>query len=134
MDLDQKKRVAAEYFQLIVDGDKRQQALDLMTDDATWWVPGRGTRSKAEVAASFAGAARFFKGPIKVTIKSVVAEADRVAIESEGTAEVINGKTYKNSYHSVVVFRGDKISEVREYCDTKYTADILGDVMKPSAT
>jgi ketosteroid isomerase-like protein len=130
MTIDEKKRIAADYFKLIVDAARRQEALDLMTDDATWWAPGSATRSKADVAASFAFATKFFKSPIKVTIKSMVAEGDRVAIESEGTAEVVNGKTYRNYYHSVVIFRGDKISEIHEYCDSKYTADTLGDLLR----
>ena len=127
MDIEQKKRIVTEYFQNIGDVRHRQKSLDLMTDDATWWNPS-GVRNKAQVAANFERADKFFKGPIKVTITGMTVEGDRVAVESEGHADVINGKHYHNAYHSLVVFRGDKICAVKEYCDTKYAAETLSGV------
>jgi ketosteroid isomerase-like protein len=129
MDFDEKKRVAVEFLQLMGDGRRRERALEMMTDDAAWWIPGVGTLSKTQLAEGFARSDKLFKGTIGVTILGVTAEGDRVAVESEGDAEVINGKRYNNRYHSLLVFRGGKICEVREYCDTKYVADTLGDLL-----
>jgi ketosteroid isomerase-like protein len=129
MNSDARKRQVVEFFTWLVDGAQRQKALDMMTDDAVWWSGGTKRRTKADTAASFAASERFFKGPIKVTVKGMVAEGDRIAVESEGVADVVNGKRYQNAYHTLLVFRGDQICEVREYCDTKYAAETFSDLM-----
>jgi ketosteroid isomerase-like protein len=129
MSIEENKRMAVEHFHLMGDGPKRSLALDMMTDDATWWIPGVGTLSKPQLADSFAQSDKLFKGAIGVKILGVTAEGNRVAVESEGDAAVINGKRYNDRYHSLVIFRDGRICEVREYCDTKYVADTLGDLL-----
>jgi ketosteroid isomerase-like protein len=98
--------------------------LSLMTEDAAWWAPGRGTYGNAE----FAGIARAFAGmfaaPSIITVHGVTAEGDRVAIEAEGHAELTNGKTYRNRYHYLFIFRGGKICEARLYNDTAHAASM----------
>ncbi len=98
--------------------------LSLMTDDATWWAPGRGTYGNEEfarIAGAFAG---MFKAPSTITVLGVTAEGDRIAIEAEGHAELTNGKTYRNRYHYLFVFRDGKICEARLYNDTAHAAEI----------
>jgi ketosteroid isomerase-like protein len=98
----------------------------LLTEDAIWWAPGRGEYSNAaflKIAGGFAG---MFKAPSKITVFGVTAEGDRVAIEAEGHAELINGKVYRNRYHYLFIFRGGKIREARLYNDTKHAAEIQG--------
>ena len=126
MDIEAKKRFATLFFQHMGDKAVRHEALAMMTDDATWWIPGIGTWDKAQLAAGMGAADACFTGKITPKILGITAEGDRVAVESESQADVINGTTYNNRYHCLLLFRGDRISEVREYCDTKYAADTLG--------
>jgi ketosteroid isomerase-like protein len=98
----------------------------LLTEDAVWWAPGRGTfdnETFLKIAGSFAG---MFKSPSKITVHGVTAEGDRVAIEAEGHAELTNGKVYRNLYHYLFVFRDGKICTVKLYNDTKHAAEIQG--------
>jgi ketosteroid isomerase-like protein len=98
----------------------------LLTDDAVWWAPGRGEFGNdafMKIAGGFAG---MFKAPSKITVFGVTAEDDRVAIEAEGRAELINGKIYANRYHYLFVFRDGKICQAKLYNDTKHAADIQG--------
>lgn len=55
------------------------------------------------------------EGPIVLRPTSAVAEGDRVAVEVEGGAALQGGGGYDNQYHFVFVFRGDRISAIREY-------------------
>jgi ketosteroid isomerase-like protein len=98
--------------------------LSLLTDDATWWAPGRGSFPSASfvgISRSFAG---MFKRPSTITVLGVTAEGDRVAIEAEGHAELTNGLVYRNRYHYLFLFRDGKICEARLYNDTQHAAEI----------
>lgn len=126
MDIEAKKKYAVEFFQYVGDGAQRHRALEMMTPDATWWIPGIGTWSREQFAAGMGAADKCFVGKVTPEILGITAEGDRVAVESVSRADVVNGTTYNNSYHCLLVFRDDLICEVREYCDTKYAADTLG--------
>lgn len=76
---------------------------------------------------------KIMKGPIKITIKRMTAEEDRVAAEAESDVDVVNGKHYHNTYHFLVVVRGGKIREVKEYNDTKYAMDVFGNLLTANA-
>ena len=101
--------------------------LALMTDDATWWIPGEpgthpsvGQRSKAQITQLFYAMFKGLKNGLKMTIKGMIAEGDKVALEAESYGELKNGRTYNQHYHLLLEFRGGKISAVREYLDTQH--------------
>ena len=77
---------------------------------------------------------KIVKGPIKLTIKRMTAEDDRVAFEAESDAEVVNGKHYHNLYHFLAVVRDGKIREMKEYHDTRYAAEVFGDLIPTGAS
>lgn len=122
------KQLVIEMFSHLSAG-RRQQALDLMGDDATWWSPGIGVTTKQQFAQMMTYMDKILKGPIKMTLKRMTAEDDRVAAEAESDGDVVNGKHYHNTYHFLVVVRGGKIREVKEYTDTKYAGDVFGDLL-----
>jgi len=62
-------------------------------------------------------------------IKAVTAEADRVALEAESDADLINGKHYHNYYHFLFVIRDGQVREAKEYLDTKHVTDSFGDLL-----
>jgi ketosteroid isomerase-like protein len=96
----------------------------LLTPDATWWAPGRGefgTDAFLKVSRAFAG---MFRRPSTITIHGVTADGDRVAIEAEGHAELIDGRIYNNRYHYLFVFRDGKICHAKLYNDTAHAARI----------
>jgi ketosteroid isomerase-like protein len=98
----------------------------LLTDDITWWVPGYGTLEKSVFLGMAAGFAQQVAGPVKMEVRGVTAEGDRVAVEAESFAQLKNGKTYNNTYHFLFLFRDGKICHSKEYNDSKHAADTLG--------
>jgi len=98
----------------------------ILTDDVSWWVPGRGAVTKAE----FQGMASWFKsqlaGPFSLKVHGVTAEGDRVAVEAESLGKMVNGKTYNNTYHFLFLFRDGKIYQAKEYNDSQHAAEIFG--------
>mgnify|MGYP003386683656 CR=1 FL=1 len=74
-----------------------------------------------------AGMATQMLKPLKVSIISMMAEDDKVAVEATSYGEMNNGKTYANAYHFLFKVRDRKIYNIREY-SCSYTAyDCLGD-------
>jgi ketosteroid isomerase-like protein len=98
--------------------------MSLLTPDAVWWAPGRGTFDNATFAQTAGAFAGMFKAPSVITVLGVTAEGDRVAIEAEGRAELKNGRIYANRYHYLFVFRDGKICRAKLYNDTQHAADI----------
>jgi ketosteroid isomerase-like protein len=57
---------------------------------------------------------------MKMTVKSSIAEGDKVALEVVSVGELKNGRVYNNEYHFLVTIRDGEISAVREYLDTQH--------------
>ena|SRR5258708_7900138 len=126
MSIEQNKKLATEFFACF-GVNNIAGALDMMTDDATWWIIGKpellsasGTHSKEQITRLLYNMAGQIENGLKMTVKSVIAEGDKVAIEMESLGELRNGRVYNNQYHIAMTMRGGKISEVREYLDTQH--------------
>ena len=57
---------------------------------------------------------------------SFVIEGDKVAVEGESFMQLKDGRVYRNLYHWLFEFRGDKIAKVREYLDTALVEELVG--------
>ena len=125
---DANKGVVLGFFENF-SGGNFDAALDLMTDDATWWVAGKfelsGTKTKAEFGELVKGIGAAMPNGLKITPKGVIAEGDRVAVEAESYGELANGKVYNNQYHFMIELSDGKITAVREYLDTIHAKETL---------
>jgi len=126
------KRVVASYLAHFGTGDVRA-VLDMMTDDATWWVngrpdlfPGAGSWTKAEMADVWRGLYARLDGNLAMEPTGMVAEHDRVASEVRSRAITTTGKTYANNYLMLFVLRDGRIAQVREYTDLLHAAAVFG--------
>jgi hypothetical protein len=130
MTIERNKQIASEFFSRFGANDI-EGALDTMADDATWWIPGRpastpvaGTQSKTQIARIFHRMVEQTTDGLRMTVKSMTAEADRVALEVESYGKLKNGRIYNQQYHTLMVIRGGKISAVREYLDTQHVFEV----------
>ena len=120
------RQVAEELFARLSAGDIAG-ALATMTDDATWLIPGKreltpsaGSYDKRRLEKLFKAMLGQLKNGLKITVKGMTAEGERVALEAESYGELQNGRIYSQSYHFLIEFRGGRISAVREYLDTQH--------------
>lgn len=120
------KTLASELFARFNANDV-QGALDVLSDDVTWWIAGKpgalataGAHDKKFMARLFRSMFGQLKDGLRMTMKSLIAEGDKVAVEVESWGELGNGRVYNNEYHFLITVRDGKICEVREYLDTQH--------------
>lgn len=126
MSIEQNKTTAVEFFACL-NNKNIAGALELMTEDATWLLPGKpenipsaGLYNKERLGKLFHIMFKRLKDGLKMTIKSSIAEGDKVALEADSYGELTNGRIYQQTYHFLMEFRDGKISAVREYLDTQH--------------
>lgn len=122
MDKEKNKKIVLGLFTALNQGDARG-ALDLLAEDATWWVIGdipgiSGTHSKQEMAEIFKFLLSSLGGRINFTIDHLIAEGDYVAVETKTDAKTPKGTVYQNRYHFKFEVKDGKIRAVRAYNDT----------------
>jgi uncharacterized protein len=97
-----------------------------LDDSATWWVSGRlpglsGTYTKAQLGPLLEGAkALYVTKALRITPLDMIAEGNKVAVEAESYAELVDGRVYNNFYHFAIEVRDGKIARVKEYMDTDH--------------
>jgi ketosteroid isomerase-like protein len=130
MNVDRNKAAAQQFFARFSASDI-EGALALMTEDATWLIPGKpermataGLYSKERIRKLFYTMLKQLESGLQLTVKSMVAEGDRVALEAESSGDLKNGRRYRQQYHFLIEFRDGKISAVREYLDTQHAHDV----------
>ena len=109
-----------------------------MTEDATWWIPGKkerspsaGPYSKEKISRLFGRMVGALKDGLRMTVISCIAESDRVAVEVESAGDLKSGRRYRQQYHMLLTFRNGKISSVREYLDTQHANDVWSTPLTP---
>jgi ketosteroid isomerase-like protein len=121
------KALVRHYFETVArDGFSR--ALELVAEDARWWMPGiEADLGKADMIAAMDRAAGSLVGNMNSDILSMTAEDDRVAAEVRGSSLRKSGVRYDNIYHFLFRIRDGKIVEIREHHDTLYASRVFAD-------
>ena len=130
MSTEANKAVAFRFFKCFTESDING-ALNTMTDDATWWIPGKKERSpsaglyaKDKIGRLFIRMVNALESGLKMTVVSCIAEGDHVALEVVSAGDLKNGRQYRQEYHMLMQFRDGKIASVREYLDTQHANDV----------
>ncbi len=126
---DTNKKIVQHFWEAF-SASRFDEALALLSEDATWWVAGTtnisGTYTKTQFADLVAGVSEGTEGGIQVTPKHMTAEEDRVSMEATSYGLMKDGKEYKNIYHFMHDLRDGRICAVREYMDTEHVTEIFG--------
>jgi ketosteroid isomerase-like protein len=121
---------ATRFFELFsisdIDG-----VLALMTDDATWRIPGKkelsptaGVYSKEKIGRLFRRMLEALTSGLQFTVTSSTCEGNRVSLEVSSRGDLKNGRLYRQEYHFLMEFRDGEIAAVREYLDTQHVHDV----------
>ena len=128
--LEATKWIALSFIEHCFKGDV-EQAMAMLSPDATWWVLGdpgtlkvSGHRDRARIARFLENVRRSFPDGLEANIEGLTAEGERVAVEANSTARMSDGKPYNNRYHFLVKVRDGRVIEMREYLDTQYAYEM----------
>ena len=130
MNTDHNRATARRFFELFSASDI-DGALALMTDGATWQIPGKkelsptaGLYTKERIERLFRRMLGALSAGLRMTVLSSLAEGDRVALEVISSGDLKNGRKYRQEYHFLFEFSDGKICAVREYLDTLHAHDV----------
>ncbi len=84
--------------------------------------PMRGKKSLQGFAK---GLKTMLPNGLNMKIGTIICEGNHAAVQAESNTTAANGKKYANRYHFYFRFDGDKIAEVREYCDTNHAREVF---------
>lgn len=123
------RKVVSSFFENVSAG-KIDQAFALVADDVTWWVPEElpfsGTKNKREYMAIVNRIQSGFPTGFQLEVKDMTVEGDKVAAEVESHGTHVNGKTYNNKYHFLILVKDGKFKSVKEYMNTLHLAKLMG--------
>ena len=132
MSLETNKRLVRDFLDHYAQG-RYQAALALLAPDSRWWLPGHaqefpaaGWADKATVERRLASNLKLLPHGLEISVGAMTAEEDRVAVEAESKATLVNGTLYHNRYHFLFVIRDGRITVVKEYLDTLHVMNALG--------
>jgi uncharacterized protein len=130
MNTEDNKAVAFQFFERFTASDI-SGALETMTEDATWWIPGKKDRSPAaglypkdKIGRLFNRMVGALKNGLEMKVISCIAEGESVALEVVSSGDLKNGREYRQEYHMLLKFRDGKIASIREYLDTQHANDV----------
>ena len=133
MSATENKNVVLRFFENLSAG-RLDAALDLMDENAMWWVSGNpeyiplaGTYRKDEIVGMVSMVGAAMPSGIQLTVTSSTAEDDRVAVETRVGGVSPKGRVYDNRNFFAVEVRDGRIRSVREYFDTIHTNEVLFD-------
>ena len=107
------------------------EAADRLSPDSTSWIIGEGQwplggyHDLESLKKIHTTVTERFPHGLKVTIKALTVEGDRVAVEAESYGQRCDGRIYNNQYHYLLIVRDGVICERREYMDTIHANDLL---------
>jgi ketosteroid isomerase-like protein len=135
------ERLVMRFFEVLSAGDL-EAVRDLLHEEATWKpqirdVPGAGMhRGKKGIVDDFLRPIRglFKPGDPKVIVDTIASKGSLVIAEARGVGKVADGRDYENLYSWAFDLKDGKIFAIREYMDSHYVINLLGNVQsKPGA-
>ena len=124
------KTIARRFYERF-DANDIPAVLDTLSEDLRFWLAGKpqglpsaGWHTKAEMSQMFHAMTEQMPAGLRMTVKSLIAEGDRVAVEVVSHGELKNGRVYENEYHALLTVRDGRICEFKEYMDTQHVKAI----------
>jgi ketosteroid isomerase-like protein len=131
MSVESNKKIARALVEGL--GSDRNDAFSgLLHEEALWSVmanpasfPVTGDMSKTQFLEHLRRFRQAVPNGLQIAVTGVTAEGNRVAIEAESSATLLNGNVMNQVYHFLFEIRGEKVYRAREYIDTAHGAAVL---------
>jgi uncharacterized protein len=123
------KKLIREGFEGWARGDARP-LFNLVADDVRWTVIGSTPVSKTynsrhEFRGALKAISERFTDDLKVVLRDVIADGDKVAVQFESHAKGKNGLAYDQTYCWVLRMADGRVREVVAYLDTELVTKLF---------
>lgn len=122
------KKVVLTFIEAMGKGDPETAATCIAADAFTLakgFGKFAGVRTHDTILATIAAFRKLVPAGMQPDIHSVTAEGDRVVVEFEGNAKLVNGADYCNQYCMVFKLADGRIKQVNEYFCTILADEVL---------
>lgn len=110
--LDNNKKTALAYFDALIAGGLPDE---MLTDDMTAWTTLGGTTDKNSYQAMCKLLRKMAPNELAFTVNAITAEGNRVIVEAQSKAILLNGEDYQNTYVFVFHINDGRIAHVAEH-------------------
>ncbi|MBN7796726.1 nuclear transport factor 2 family protein [Parahaliea mediterranea] len=131
---EQNKALVSRFFDNLNTGDV-DAVVSAYADDGTVETMGNtlisGEYERAQLPDAIGRIFNVFPDGLSFTVRDMVAEGEKVAVEAVCAGEHVSGQSYENQYHFLFEFRDGKLRKLREYMDTEQITDVLCSGQRP---
>jgi hypothetical protein len=123
------KKLIRDAFDAWSRGDGRA-FFKLVADDVRWTVTGttpisRTYNSKRDFRAALSAMSEHLASELKVVVRDVIADGDKVAVQFESHAQGKNGIAYNQTYCWMLRLADGQVREVIAYLDTELVTKLF---------
>jgi ketosteroid isomerase-like protein len=125
----QQKERAVEFLSMLENPDPAKIE-PIVADNFEWRVMTRmagfaPVKGKDALKGFAKGLKAMMPNGVNMKFGTVFSEGNHVSVQCESNTTAANGRKYFNLYHFYLRFDGDRIAEVREYCDTNHAREVF---------
>jgi uncharacterized protein len=131
MSVESNKKIARALVESL-GTDHNDDFSSLLHEEALWSVmanpasfPVTGDMNKTQFLEHLQRFRQAVPNGLRIAVTGVTAEGNRVAVEAESSATLMNGNLMRQVYHFLFEIRSEKVYRVREYIDTAHGAAVL---------
>jgi ketosteroid isomerase-like protein len=123
------KKMIRDAFEAWSQGDGRP-FFKLVSDDVRWTVIGhtpisRTYQSKSDFRNALKAISEHLASDLKIVVRDVIADGDKVAVQFESHAQGTNGAEYDQTYCWVMRLADGRVREVVAYLDTEMVTKLF---------
>ena len=128
-------RVVATLFFDRLSANDLDGAMEVLADDCEVWIAtapveaGREHTGTALAKPAFAGmmaqSRQLAPKGMQFVIHRSIVEGPEAALEVESRADLADGRFYNNRYTFLITVNGERITQLREYFDSKYASEFF---------
>jgi len=130
------REIVESNFRAINEG-RLEELANYKSADSTYWISGEnswpwgGWRTPEDMNGIYARIRVRFPDGLKITLRSITAEGNRVVVHLNNHATRVDGRIYDNEIVVLMKIENGLIVEEREFLDTIHANDLfLGEIEK----
>jgi len=130
------REIVETYYRAVTEG-RLEELANYKLADSTYWISGEnswswgGWRTPEDMNGIYARLRERFPDGLKITLRSIIAEDNRVVVHLNNHATRVDGRIYDNEIVVLMKIENGFIVEEREFLDTIHANDLfLGEMRK----